>query len=98
MGLPVISTSVSRNDERKRVLSRSAVVDDGVGPGVHQKAVPSRAGDHHHAEVRGELVEVGVTEDLIPAMSADAMKSGNILINPRQTTVKDIENLFLAAM
>lgn len=44
------------------------------------------------------LSAIGVTKDLIPAMSADAMKSGNVLINPRQTTIKDIENLFLAAM
>jgi alcohol dehydrogenase len=44
------------------------------------------------------LSEVGVTQDLISSMSADAMKSGNILINPRQTTLKDIESLFRAAM
>ena len=44
------------------------------------------------------LSAVGVTADLIPAMSADAMKSGNILINPRQTTLKDIEDLFRAAL
>lgn len=44
------------------------------------------------------LKEVGVTPDLISPMSADAMKSGNILINPRQTTLQDIENLFKAAM
>jgi alcohol dehydrogenase class IV len=31
-------------------------------------------------------------------MSTDAMKSGNILINPRQTTLQDIENLYKAAM
>lgn len=44
------------------------------------------------------LREVGVTEDLISSMSGDAMKSGNILLNPRQTTLQDIENLFKAAM
>jgi alcohol dehydrogenase len=44
------------------------------------------------------LSAVGITEDLIPSMAADAMKSGNILINPRQTTLNDIENLFRAAM
>ena len=40
------------------------------------------------------LSEVGVTEDKIPEMTADAMKSGNILTNPRQTTSKDVEMLY----
>ena len=35
------------------------------------------------------LSEVGVTADKIPAMAEDAMKSGNIPANPRQSTVKD---------
>lgn len=37
---------------------------------------------------------VGVTEDKIPAMVADTMKSGNVLVNPRQTTPKDVEALY----
>ena len=40
------------------------------------------------------LSEVGVTEDKIPEMTIDAMKSGNILTNPRQTTSKDVEMLY----
>lgn len=44
------------------------------------------------------LAEVGVAEDAIAAMSADAMKSGNIAVNPRQTTIEDIEGLYRAAM
>lgn len=40
------------------------------------------------------LSEVGVTEDKIPAMVVDAMKSGNILRNPRQSNSKDIERLY----
>lgn len=44
------------------------------------------------------LSMVGVTEDKIPEMAADAMKSGNILVNPRQSTVKDIEILYRKAM
>lgn len=44
------------------------------------------------------LTEVGVREDKIPAMAADAMKSGNILVNPRETTIEDIKALYLAAM
>ncbi len=44
------------------------------------------------------LSEVGVTEDKIPQMAQDAMKSGNIAANPRQSTLEDIERLYHKAM
>ncbi len=44
------------------------------------------------------LSEVGVKEETIPAMAEDAMKSGNIPANPRQTSVKDIIALYRKAM
>lgn len=44
------------------------------------------------------LTEVGVTEDMIPAMAVDAMKSGNILVNPRSTTLTQIEDLYRQAL
>ncbi|MDF2838427.1 MAG: iron-containing alcohol dehydrogenase [Evtepia sp.] len=44
------------------------------------------------------LADVGVTEDKIPLMAADAMKSGNILVNPRTSNVKDVEMLYKKAM
>lgn len=44
------------------------------------------------------LADVGVTEDKIPEMAIDAMKSGNVLVNPRATTLKDIEMLYKKAM
>ncbi len=44
------------------------------------------------------LADVGVTEDKIPQMAVDAMKSGNVLVNPRATTVKDVEALYKKAM
>ncbi len=44
------------------------------------------------------LSQVGVTEDKIPEMAADAMKSGNILVNPRKSNVGDIEMLYRKAM
>ena len=34
----------------------------------------------------------------IPMMSADAMKSGNILVNPRSTTQKEVEELYYKAL
>jgi len=44
------------------------------------------------------LTEVGVTEDKLPEMCADTMKSGNVLTNPRQSTIKDIEMLYRKTM
>lgn len=44
------------------------------------------------------LSEVGVTEDKIPQMAEDAMKSANVLANPRQTTVRDMIALYEKAL
>ena len=44
------------------------------------------------------LSEVGVTEEMIPAMAKDAMLSGNIPANPRQTTERDIIELYKKAL
>lgn len=44
------------------------------------------------------LSEVGVTEDKIHDMALDAMKSGNVLVNPRQTGIKDVEALYRKAL
>jgi alcohol dehydrogenase len=48
--------------------------------------------------IPANLSAVGVTEDKLPEMVADAMKSGNILRNPRQSTSKDIEALYRKAL
>ena len=49
-------------------------------------------------DIPRSLSEVGIKADLIPQMSIDAMKSGNILVNPRPTTLKDIQYLYEKAM
>jgi alcohol dehydrogenase len=41
---------------------------------------------------------VGVKEESIPQMAADAMTSGNVAINPRPTTLEDITRLYEKAM
>ncbi len=43
------------------------------------------------------LREVGVKEELFEAMADDAMKSGNILVNPRSTTRSDVIDLYKRA-
>lgn len=43
------------------------------------------------------LSEVGVKKELFDEMSADAMQSGNIAVNPRKTTIDDIRELYRTA-
>jgi len=40
------------------------------------------------------LRDLGVTRDAIPALAEDAMKSGNVLVNPRLTRTEDMVHLF----
>ena len=40
----------------------------------------------------------GVTEDKIPLMAEDAMKSGNIAVNPRSSVIGDIITLYRKAL
>lgn len=44
------------------------------------------------------LAEVGVLEEKIPDMARDAMKSGNVLVNPRQTALNDMMELYKKAL
>lgn len=48
--------------------------------------------------IPASLSEVGVKEDKIPAMAEDAMKSGNIPANPRQTSLGDMMALYRRAL
>lgn len=52
----------------------------------------------HDFHIPTHLSEVGVQEELIGAMAKDAMASGNIAANPRQSTLQDIEMLYHQAM
>lgn len=49
-------------------------------------------------DIPASLSEVGVTEDKFDAMADDAMKSGNIAVNPRNTTKEDILALYKRAL
>ena len=48
--------------------------------------------------IPGSLSEVSVTSDKFDAMADDAMKSGNILVNPRSTRKEDILFLYEEAL
>jgi len=41
---------------------------------------------------------VGATEDAIPKMAEDGMKSGHLAVNPRQVTIEDVTRIFEAAL
>jgi alcohol dehydrogenase class IV len=43
------------------------------------------------------LRDAGVPEDGIPVLAEDSMKSGNVLLNPRKTTLEDVTEIFKAA-
>lgn len=48
--------------------------------------------------IPADLSAVGVKAESIDKMSADAMKSGNILVNPRMTTIEDVKRLYRKAL
>lgn len=48
-------------------------------------------------DIPATLKEVGVKEELFEQMAEDAMKSGNILVNPRSTSKEDILMLYQKA-
>ncbi|ONI39257.1 alcohol dehydrogenase [Candidatus Epulonipiscium fishelsonii] len=49
-------------------------------------------------KIPASLSVVEVTKDKIEVMAQDAMKSGNVLVNPRKTTLQDMIALFEKAM
>lgn len=49
-------------------------------------------------DIPPNLSELGVDKESVPKMALDAMKSGNIAVNPRQTSLQDITDLYLRAL
>lgn len=77
-----------------------------LGEEVPERVSPVTAGERAIAAVEKlnrdlaiprSLREVGASEDAIDQMAEDAMKSGNILVNPRKTTLEDIKQLYRQA-
>lgn len=44
------------------------------------------------------LSEVGVTDEFLQEMAEDTMKAANVLVNPRQTNIKDVIELYKKAL
>ncbi|NLY49677.1 MAG: iron-containing alcohol dehydrogenase, partial [Firmicutes bacterium] len=53
---------------------------------------------NHDIGIPADLKGFGVNEDALDKLCEDAMISGNIKVNPRRTTVKDIRSLYLQAI
>jgi alcohol dehydrogenase len=53
---------------------------------------------NHQLGIPAALHDVGVTEEYFDAMADDAMKSGNIAVNPRDTKRQDILELYRLAL
>jgi alcohol dehydrogenase class IV len=78
---------------------RFEAVGEAMGVGKDAKAAVRKT--HELIEEIGipkRLSDVGVTDDRIPLMAKDAIQSGNIAVNPRATTLADLEALYRAAL
>lgn len=60
--------------------------------------IPSGLAEAVNRTGKKGTVSVEEIEEKIPAMAADAMKSGNIAVNPRSSVQKDIEELYRKSM
>lgn len=94
------------------IFEFNALADEGKYAKIYQYITGKKAGDdfvpqdlvkalkelNNDLGIAPCLADVGVTEDKIPQMSEDAMKSGNVAVNHRATRLKDIEELYRKAM
>jgi alcohol dehydrogenase len=63
-------------------------------PSDAKQAVKAVRDMNSELEIPEKLTAVGVDPNYIEPMARDAMKSGNIQANPRQSTIRDIELLY----
>lgn len=76
-------------------LSVTPVGKDAFGPSMLVELLKTL---NAQLGIPASLGSVGVTADKFDAMADDAMKSGNIAVNPRSTTKKDILSLYAKAL
>lgn len=84
---------------RVAATERFETIAEIMGEGRNAEAAVT----HTHALIEEigiprRLSECGVTDDKIPSMAKDAFQSGNIAVNPRTTTLADLEALYRAAL
>ncbi|MGN0324983.1 MAG: iron-containing alcohol dehydrogenase [Lachnospiraceae bacterium] len=76
-------------------ISRTPITEDVFEPGM---LVDLLVELNKQLGIPASLSEVGVTPDKFDAMADDAMKSGNIAVNPRSTTKQDVLALYHKAL
>jgi len=84
---------------RSAAEEKYAVVGEALGVSKDSRAAVRRVFDlNSEIGIPSGLAKVGVSADLIPNMTTDAMLSGNIAVNPRVTAAADIDALYRAAL
>lgn len=98
--LPTIVNYNSSVDEGKYLKIYNYISEEPVTKEQFQPKMLTEAIRNLNAElgIPDSLAAVGVKEEYIKAMAEDAMKSGNIMANPRKTEYEDIIELYKEAM
>lgn len=98
--LPTIVNYNSSVDEGKYLKIYNYISEEPVTKEQFQPKMLTEVIRNLNAElgIPDGLAAVGVKEEYIKAMAKDAMKSGNIMANPRKTEYEDIIELYKEAM
>lgn len=98
--LPTIVNYNSSVDEGKYLKIYNYISEEPVTKEQFQPKMLTEVIRNLNAElgIPDGLAAVGVKEEYIEAMAEDAMKSGNIMANPRKTEYEDIIELYKEAM
>ena len=89
---------IACHDTYPQIASALGESVDGLSPReASEAAVEAVRRLARDVQIPERLRDLGVTREAIPRLAEDAMKSGNVLVNPRTTTAADITALFEAA-
>ncbi len=76
-------------------ISEEKKTAESFSEGILEKAVREL---NAQVGIPSRLSDAGVTDENFTQMTEDAMKSGNIKVNPRKTETKDILRLYQEAL
>lgn len=96
----VVEFNMQDAEEEKYKYIYDCICPDDKGKDLHfspDMLAPEIRLLNHELNIPASLSEVGVDSALFDAMADDAMKSGNIQVNPRHTDKADILKLYEAA-
>ena len=97
--LPVVAeyNALADNGKYRKIYDYISLVksDDSFEPSMLASCIRSLTAS---LGIPKGLAELGVEEEKFTAMAEDAMKSGNIAVNPRATKLEDIMEMFAKAM